>query len=266
MKCHSRNVGKPNLSQGFSLVEVLVSLLIVSTALAAIIPVLTVVAYRRALSQRIETANQLARSEVDRIRTLVDLELFDKNRLRLLTTGTLADQTARRNALLDQLPNVSGAFPDFPPPTALPDPALIQDNIEQDNSSAGFSARVRTVGNLADRDDFFLVQTSRDQGSPCIDPIQQVAIPNIPCSFRISVRVYHRLSFNQDGTARRDPLETRVISAIREYSGPDAFLFPMAGSTVRLDAAADLAGVCRNLDLPGGTACDGFPTPRPPAP
>ncbi|MFS8888035.1 prepilin-type N-terminal cleavage/methylation domain-containing protein, partial [Synechococcus sp. R55.1] len=62
-------------AEGFTLIEVLASVVIVALAMAALAPALTLIAYRRAMTERIEVANQLARAEVDRIRTLVDLEL-----------------------------------------------------------------------------------------------------------------------------------------------------------------------------------------------
>lgn len=264
MKRHNETVIKPKPDQGFSLVEVLVSLLIVTIALAAIAPVLSVVAYRRALSQRIETANQIARSEVDRFRTLVDLELFDRDSLLDLVIddppGFGARTAAQKRAdLLVQLPNIT---PDFDDPAIIPTPTEVTDppNFLVNTQNTEYSVRTVPVSSGADRGDFFVVQSYRDAGSDCVNPLTLEAIVGIPCSFRVGVRVYHRLSFDQNGDARRIPLETRVISAIREYSGPDAFFFPMAGSSVRIDAAADLGGVCRNLDNGGGN-CLAFPPP-----
>jgi prepilin-type N-terminal cleavage/methylation domain-containing protein len=67
-------------AEGFTLIEVLASVVLVALAMAALAPTLTVIAYRRAMSERVELANRLAQEEVDRIRTLVDIELSDDPR------------------------------------------------------------------------------------------------------------------------------------------------------------------------------------------
>ncbi|NJL99356.1 MAG: prepilin-type cleavage/methylation domain-containing protein [Synechococcaceae cyanobacterium SM2_3_2] len=235
------------------------SLLIVSVGLAALSPVLATVAYRRALAQRIETAQQLARSELDRIRTLIDLELFDKDRLRSLTIDSPGFTAAQKQAaFLAQLPNVT---PDFGSPENIPTPTEVPDppNQQVNNQDPEYSVRQAVVGSTSGRPDYYVIQTYRDAGSDCINPRTLVPIVGIPCSFQVGVRVYHRLSFDQSTGDALDnpPLETEVVSSLRDLQAASTWRFPFASASVRIDAASDLGGICRNLAV-DVTDCDGI--------
>lgn len=250
--------------QGFTLIEVLASLIVVAVAMAALFPVLSVIAYRRTMAQRIETAQSLARSEVNRIRTLVDIELFGQGNLsNLVTDDNPLGQTAneKQEALKSQLPNSNvnlnpGQNPNnVLPPTEIPDSPGVQNDT---------SVRTVTVQAAGGRGaSTYVVQSFRSDGFLCINPITGRVIEGIPCSFQLGVRVYHQLSFDQAGFALDNPpLETTAVSGTRDLSNASTWRFPLATAQVEVNAAADLAGICRSVSL-AAADCAGFPTPRP---
>lgn len=241
------------LSRGFTLVEVLASLLIVSVALAALAPVLALVAYRRVLSERIEVAGQLARAEVDRIRAVVDIELS-------------ADPVAFDNTTdLAKLPNVFSStldLSDTPAPTALPNPG--DDPNAQD---AQYSVRLVQIESPGRDPEEYAVQSFRSPGSPCIDEINAVVITNVPCSFEVGVRVYHRFSFDPVTRDARPGLETETINATQDLSNEDLWTLAMSSQSVELNVASTLGDICRASAVSEGLdpalRCAAFPTPGP---
>jgi prepilin-type N-terminal cleavage/methylation domain-containing protein len=232
-------------AEGFTLIEVLASVVLVALAMAALAPTLTVIAYRRAMSERVELANRLAQEEVDRIRTLVDIELAANPR-------AFQDQLAR-------LPKV-GANPlaNTPPPTNM--------DTEGDNYSIRV-ARVQVPGRNPEE---YVIQTFRDAGAPCIDRRESRVIEGVPCSFHMGVRVYHRFSFDPNTRRALPGLRAEVVSANQNLANADVWLFPMASSIVEVNLAANLGDVCRavlaDVQARGGTPtnnCNAFPTPSP---
>ncbi|MFS8782383.1 type IV pilus modification PilV family protein [Synechococcus sp. R6-6] len=230
---------------GFTLIEVLASVVLVALAMVALAPTLTVIAYRRAMSERVELANRLAQEEVDRIRTLVDIELAANPR---------AFQTQ-----LARLPKV-GANPlaNTPPPTNM--------DTEGDNYSIRV-ARVQVPGRNPEE---YVIQTFRDAGAPCIDRRESRVIEGVPCSFRMGVRVYHRFSFDPNTRRALPGLRAEVVSANQNLANADVWLFPMASSIVEVNLAANLGDVCRavlaDVQARGGTPtnnCNAFPLPSP---
>jgi prepilin-type N-terminal cleavage/methylation domain len=232
-------------AEGFTLIEVLASVIIVALAMAALAPALTLVAYRRAMSERVELANRLAQEEVDRIRTLVDIELAANPR---------AFQTQ-----LARLPKV-GANPlaNTPPPTNM--------DTEEDN----YSIRVARVQVPERNPEEYVIQTFRDAGAPCIDRRESRVIQGVPCSFRMGVRVYHRFSFDPATRQALPGLRAESVSANQNLANADVWLFPMASSIVEVNLAANLGDVCRavlaDVQARGGIPtnnCNAFPLPSP---
>jgi prepilin-type N-terminal cleavage/methylation domain-containing protein len=230
---------------GFTLIEVLVSVVIVALAMAALAPALTLIAYRRAMSERVELANRLAQEEVDRIRTLVDIELAANPR---------AFQTQ-----LARLPRV-GANPlaNTPPPTNM------------DREGNNYSIRVARVQVPGRNPEEYVIQTFRDAGAPCIDRRESRVIQGVPCSFRMGVRVYHRFSFDPNTRRALPGLRTEVVSANQNLANANVWLFPLATSFVEVNPAANLGDVCRavlaDVQARGGTPtnnCNAFPLPSP---
>ena len=232
-------------AEGFTLIEVLASVVLVALAMAALAPTLTVIAYRRAMSERVELANRLAQEEVDRIRTLVDIELAANPR---------AFQTQ-----LARLPRV-GANPlaNTPPPTNM------------DREGNNYSIRVARVQVPGRNPEEYVIQTFRDAGAPCIDRRESRVIEGVPCSFRMGVRVYHRFSFDPNTRRALPGLRTEVVSANQNLANANVWLFPLATSFVEVNPAANLGDVCRavlaDVQARGGTPtnnCNAFPLPSP---
>ncbi|MFS8841093.1 prepilin-type N-terminal cleavage/methylation domain-containing protein [Synechococcus sp. W55.2] len=227
---------------GFTLIEVLASVVIVALAMAALAPTLTVIAYRRAMSERVELANRLAQEEVDRIRTLVDIELSDDPR------------AFRHPAQLARLPKV-GANPlaNTPPPT------------DMDTEGDNYSIRVARVQVPGRNPEEYVIQTFRDAGAPCIDRRENRVIQGVPCSFRMGVRVYHRFSFDPTTRQALPGLGTELASASQNLANADVWLFPMATSFVEINPAANLGDVCRQIAIARGEnpieRCRAFPLP-----
>jgi prepilin-type N-terminal cleavage/methylation domain-containing protein len=230
-------------AEGFTLIEVLASVVLVALAMAALAPTLTVIAYRRAMSERVELANRLAQEEVDRIRTLVDIELSD-------------DPRAFQNpAQLARLPRV-GANPlaNTPPPT------------DMDTEGNNYSIRVARVQVPGRNPEEYVIQTFRDAGAPCIDRRENRVIEGVPCSFRMGVRVYHRFSFDPNTRRALPGLRREVVSANQNLANANVWLFPLATSFVEVNPAANLGDVCRQIAIARGEnpnqRCRAFPLPN----
>lgn len=220
--------------RGFTLIEVIASILIVGLVFAATTPVLALIVYRRGASERAEIASQLARAEIDRIRAIVDIELvedpssFDVDRLPVATTGDLDQVIA---------------------PTRIPPPTDANTLVDE----GAYSARLVEVTSL-DRTEEFVVQVFRDQGVDCTNRTTQQPIAGVPCAFNLGVRVYQRLSFDQGGNAIAG-LEQDVGPAFRSLAKVESWRFPVASSEVAINAASDLSEICENL---AGAACAAF--------
>ncbi len=230
-------------SGGFSLIEVLASVIIVAIAMAALAPALTLVAYRRAMSERVEVANQLAQAEVDRIRTLVDLELA-------------ANPAAFQDPIqLARLPRIGGD-----PLETTPAP----DNMDTDGGN--YSIRLAQIELPGRNPEEYVIQSFRNAGDDCIDRRTNTRIAGVPCTFLMGVRVYHRFSFNQGSRQALPGLQTTSVSANQNLANADVWLFPMASSLVEINLAADLGDVCRGVLATTANPtnnCDAFPVPDP---
>ncbi|MFS8894984.1 prepilin-type N-terminal cleavage/methylation domain-containing protein [Synechococcus sp. R3-13] len=235
-------------AEGFTLIEVLASVVIVALAMAALAPALTLIAYRRAMTERIEVANQLARAEVDRIRTLVDLELA-------------ANPVAFQNpAQLARLPRVGAN-----PLASTPAPATM------DTNGANYSIRLAQIQLPGRNPEEYVIQTFRSGGGDCIDRRNNTVIAGVPCTFLMGVRVYHRFSFDPATRQALPGLRTESVSANQNLANADVWLFPMASSIVEINLAANLGDVCRGIlasvQASGGTPasnCEAFPLPGSP--
>ncbi|MFS8741099.1 prepilin-type N-terminal cleavage/methylation domain-containing protein [Synechococcus sp. WC10meta] len=230
-------------AEGFTLIEVLASVVLVALAMAALAPTLTVIAYRRAMSERVELASRLAQEEVDRIRTLVDIELAANPR------------AFQNSAQLARLPKV-GANPlaNTPPPT------------DMDTDGNNYSIRVARVQVPGRNPEEYVIQTFRDAGAPCIDRRENRVIEGVPCSFRMGVRVYHRFSFDPNTRRALPGLRAEVVSANQNLANADVWLFPLATSFVEVNPAANLGDVCRQIAIARGEnpnqRCRAFPLPN----
>lgn len=159
---------RQSAAEGFTLIEVLASVIIVALAMTALAPALTLVAYRRAMSERVELANRLAQEEVDRIRTLVDIEL------------SAAPKAFQDPAQRDRLPRVGeDPLANTPPPDEMPADANDGNYTHKDNYSLRL-AQVQVPGRNPEE---YVIQTFRDEGAPCIDRRENRVIQGCPAAF-----------------------------------------------------------------------------------
>ncbi len=169
MRLHSRLI-----SRGLSLLEVIASVVIVTIALAAITPAITLAILSRLHSERVETGNFLAQQEIERIRSLVDKgpEIY-----------TTADLPAIAAAANFSQPFAAVPAPGSPTATGVGD-VLCWD---QDTPAELVACNTADFGNGTD----YLVQIFRDQGQPCRQPdtVNPYA-DSRPCVFNLGVRVF----------------------------------------------------------------------------
>lgn len=272
-------------NRGFTLVEVLVSLLIVSLGLAALAPILALVVYRRVQSERVEVASQLAQGEIDRIRALVDRgpREFDASSSTItLNTLPLAGGDFSRTAA-DAVEFVGG---NAEPPTNVPAnfTTITAYNPEIQNDTLVTLVQIKKNETAAENptDPAFqsdparqyIIQSYRNVGDVCrdergreyvstaaavTDPSEQVFDPDFvsdgivdPCSFRMAVRVYHRFSFTPDGTGRQYPLDdpdflSRPASAVVSGNSNDAWVEMLARPMTVLEAEVGESGSLENI-------------------
>ncbi len=241
--------------KGFNLIEVIVSLLIVSIALAALAPALALAAYRRVLAERIEVGTQLAQGEIDRVRSLVDE--CNQDGCPFLAADALPPATADFSQ-----PFANVTAPTDGLPTSFGLPQLI-------GSSTVTLQKVEGSGLAAGQPEEYVIQTFRDNGAPCVDDRNNIlydGVDILPCSFLMGVRVYHRRSFDDTGfpfagldmNLYRDP-----VSASETFSRTGTRLRPVAVVEASISQAATLADLCRSLATNAATQCDSFPTPIP---
>lgn len=154
--------------QGFTLLESLVGMLLITTIVVTITPPIFLTVAIRVQNRRAEQAMQLAQGEIDRVRVLVEQGNYTDN----------------------DLPAVPATSPsniqDVSAPTTLSN-TIKSDNSSCTNLYTGTQiAANTTLGVDIDRDcqRDFLVQTFRDSGLPVSDTNNQTI------AFRMGIRVY----------------------------------------------------------------------------
>lgn len=160
--------------QGFTLLETLVAILVITVVGAAIAPPILLSAATRLQNQRVEQATQLARGEMDRIKLLVERGDY---------------QTAN-------LPPSSGSNPiqNTPAPAAISN--LNSNNLNNPTTARtsptqSFSVKFETDPRYPTNKppEFFVVQTFRGQEQTVSSTI------TTPAAFMMGVRVYSGRSF-----------------------------------------------------------------------
>ncbi|NJK63545.1 MAG: prepilin-type N-terminal cleavage/methylation domain-containing protein [Synechococcaceae cyanobacterium SM2_3_1] len=239
--------------KGFNLIEVIVSLLIVSIALAALAPALALAAYRRVLAERIEVGTQLAQGEIDRIRSLVDE--CNQDGCPFLADDALSPATA----------DFSQPFANVSAPTGLPSNVGLPQVI---GSSTVSLLEVEGSGLATGQPEEYVIQTFRDNGAPCVDDRNNILYDGngdiLPCSFQMGVRVYHRRSFDATGLPFPDmDLYRDPVTASATFARQGSRLRPVAVVEASISQASTLGDLCRALATNAATQCDSFPTPIP---
>jgi prepilin-type N-terminal cleavage/methylation domain-containing protein len=259
------------LKSGFTMVEVLVSLLIVSVALAAIAPALAISVLSRVHSQRLEQAGFLARQELDRVRSIVD---GGKNNIKTRFNelpripGEVpmgADGTLFTGGVVD----FSAPFSNVAPPLSLDKSTVQCWRRDQPNQLVDCD-----VAAMAAPKTQYVIQLFRDPGLPCLDagldPIRDASNTyDVPCFFNMTVRVYHINSF--DRTTRKPYFFTEWSAAsavaLEPYLNPVPPVItgakslatiqrsPLVVLTGEVGSVAALADYCRNLAPDPDTEC-----------
>lgn len=164
--------------QGLTLIECLVAIIIVGLVSSAIAPALVISVATRVQSQKAEQALELAQSEIDRVRLLV--ERSEAN------TGNLPPSTAITGANPDsRVAEVAG--PTYGAPVAAP--------------TTAFQTRAATLnGNQ------FAVQVYRTPGR---------FVGDVPVTFGMGVRVYdYDAVLTGSGNLSKDPAALRMVNGV----------------------------------------------------
>jgi type II secretory pathway pseudopilin PulG len=160
----------PTAEQGLTLIECLVAIIIITLTVIAITPPVFIATASRIQSRRAQQANQIAQSEVDRVRTIMERTNFTIDQL---------PATIGRPAELKDVAVASG------PATQLLSPANCQTYPDANPVSATSLIPVDVDGDCRAE---FGMQVFRTDG--CI-PADFAARPNQPpSSFTMGVRVY----------------------------------------------------------------------------
>ncbi|MBE9156850.1 type II secretion system protein [Nodosilinea sp. LEGE 06152] len=162
--------------QGLTLIECLVAIIIVGLVSSAIAPALVISVATRVQSQKAEQALELAQSEIDRVRLLVERSEANIGNLPPAVAITGANPDSR-------VAEVAG--PNYGAPVTAP--------------TTAFQTRTATLnGNQ------FAVQVYRTPGR---------FVGNVPVTFGMGVRVYdYDAVLNGTGSLAKDPASLRMVS------------------------------------------------------
>lgn len=215
--------------QGFTLLETLVAILIITVVGAAIAPPILLSAATRTQNQRVEQATQLARGEMDRIKLLVERGDY---------------QTAN-------LPPSSGSNPiqNTPAPAAISN--LNSNNLNNPTAARtsptqSFSVKFETDPRYPNKPpEFFVVQTFRGQEQAVSTTI------STPAAFMMGVRVYSGRSFASGARPTLNEPTKLEFTSGGSLQRPLAVLY---APVVRSDQRFSLCKYTKLL-TPGATTC-----------
>ncbi|WP_196358134.1 prepilin-type N-terminal cleavage/methylation domain-containing protein [Nodosilinea nodulosa] len=164
--------------QGLTLIECLVAIIIVGLVASAIAPALVISVATRVQSQKAEQALELAQSEIDRVRLLVERSEANTSNLPPSTTITGTNPDSR-------VAEVAG--PDYGTPVA--------------SATTAFQTRSATLnGNQ------FAVQVYRTPGK---------FVGSVPVTFGMGVRVYdYDAVLTGSGSLAKDPAALRMVNGV----------------------------------------------------
>jgi prepilin-type N-terminal cleavage/methylation domain-containing protein len=225
---------KPDQTSGFTLIESLVAVIIVSITVVSVLPPIFWATATRVQNRRAEQAVQLAQGEIERVRTLVergnytalDLPPVDGSRTDLREEGKYTDPPATASGIIRSTTANCKSPNDAQQPDAVTKYIAI-DTDPNNGCKPEFMVQVfRSVGTIPD---------GSAPGSP-------------PSAFTMGVRVYAEPAFNtlKRGTA----LDNKTAARLRGSSGlgqqgtkPMAILY---GTVVR-SRAGNALGVYKKL-------------------
>jgi prepilin-type N-terminal cleavage/methylation domain-containing protein len=171
------HLDQPDTNQGFTLLECLMAIAIISLTVVMVMPPLFVATATRVQNRRAEQAFQIAQGEIDRIRVLVERSNHFPQYLPEAVTGltkaeTQAAPSAIANLIKTSRASCSGA-------TKYTDQKVAPNSVLQVDLDADCQAD-------------FLMQVYRTPGT--IPPGETATGNNRPSSFQVGVRVYAALA------------------------------------------------------------------------
>ncbi len=157
------------VSQGFTLFETVVAMLLISTIVLAMTPPIFLAVAIRVQNRRAEQAMQLAQGEIDRVRVLVEQEKYTINDLPAVTATSPINITSvsAPTTLSNTIKSDNSSCSNLYGGTQIPDNTALQVDVKKDCKPD------------------FLVQTFRDSGVTRLVGTNQVVM-----AFRMGVRVY----------------------------------------------------------------------------
>ena len=170
--CHSLFRKRQSSEEGLTLIEVLIAILVVAFAGTAIAPAMVLAVATRVQSQKAEQALELAQSEVDRIRLLIERR-----------------DDIGGGAVVDDFPPLADGFP-FPANVPAPDGFNCAPSATE-GFPVSLDPGVDPCALEPDEQPDFVIQTYRLPGI--------TADTGIPTAFRMGVRVYDFRAFRDEG-------------------------------------------------------------------
>lgn len=189
MPCNKPKLNPKIDAQGFTLVESLMGILVISVVAITITPPIVLSTATRVQNRRAEQAMQLAQAEVDRIRVFVEQGVADTAKLPPVPSGTIAD---------NNIANVAA------PSTFVNSTVGINESRALANSSS------KAFGVDVDKDtkpDFY-VQLFRDNDA---NAMVTGATTNTLVAFQLGVRVYSKVA--KVGSLQTQPASLRLTTS-----------------------------------------------------
>lgn len=189
MPCNKPKSNPKIEAQGFTLVESLMGILVISVVAITITPPIVLSTATRVQNRRAEQAMQLAQAEVDRIRVFVEQGVADTAKLPPVPSGTITD---------NNIANVAA-------PTTFVNSTV---GINQSRALANSSSKAFGVDVDKDTQPDFYVQLFRDNDA---NAIVTGATTNTLVAFQLGVRVYSKVA--KVGSLQTQPASLRLTTS-----------------------------------------------------
>lgn len=237
-----RVTGQPNsqprdTTAGLTLIECLVAIVMVGLVVGMITPALVISVATRVNSQKTEQALEVAQSEIDEVRTIVERGVYEADELPPSTPFTEADGNWSTETTAD------GREYRIEYPQTILGPDADLDLLAEDTTYADMDPfEARQVDVDGDNNPDFAVQVYRSPG--------QVDEDGIPIAFSMGVRVYDILAFDGDNTGN---LVTDQASASLTAGESDRGDLPLAVLYTSITKGDVSSAYCDYIEYLGST-------------
>lgn len=205
-----QQLSNPSSQDGFTIVECLLAIIIVSILLVAIAPVLVLATANRVQAKRVELATNAAKAYVDRIRAGAFNSSSSPSET-VLIQGIIVDSTSSRpgqgNALSQVIPprstgNLTCAANDYCTQPRVPQRAgnYLLYCVDGDGDGAC------TKNSMKD----MIIQVSASQPSPSTPA-------NLNLGYKLGIRVYRADAFAENGPLKKSDINTKATA--RTFTG-----------------------------------------------